>query len=339
MSVIPGIPGLGLAREPVRSPVTASRSSPATDNRQTPTQPTTRTFDLQPFDTYSFSVSFSARLSVRLASGRAEKDGTELALNNTYHFSGVKSRILTLQGCRLEVEGQCLDERVARNIPPAENTANVTVNAHFKLYGERREAEARGAHGPRVLVVGPANCGKTTLVRSLAAYATRMGDQPLVVNLDPDEGMLSLPGTLSAAVFASMMDVEARQGWGAAPASGPGSIPPKVPIVHFFGRQRPEEDLPLYRDLVTAMADSVSERLSGDESVRRSGLIIDTAAVDRESKDGLALLSHIISEFSSEYQTPYPSPFVTSPVEPSLLTRQSKPRHNHRLQAPRARLE
>lgn len=147
-------------------------------------------------------------------------------------------------------------------------------------------------------MLGPANCGKTTLARSLAAYATRMGDQPLVVNLDPDEGMLTLPGTLSAAVFASMMDVEARQGWGAAPASGPGSIPPKVPIVHFFGRREPREDMGLYRDLITATADSVSERLSGDESVRRSGLIIDTAAVEYPGDDGLALITHIISEFS-----------------------------------------
>lgn len=150
-------------------------------------------------------------------------------------------------------------------------------------------------------MLGPANCGKTTLARSLAAYATRMGDQPLVVNLDPEEGMLTLPGTLSAAVFASMMDVEARQGWGAAPASGPGSIPPKVPIVHFFGRREPGEDTRLYRDLITATADSVSERLSGDESVRRSGLIIDSAAVEYPSDDGLALLTHIISEFSGTH--------------------------------------
>ena len=173
------------------------------------------------------------------------------------------------------------------------------------------EAERRGGHGPRVLVLGPANVGKTTVVKSLAAYATRLGDQPLVVNLNPDEGMLTLPGTLSAAVFASMMDVEARQGWGSAPASGPGSIPPKVPIVQFFGRQLPAEDMGCYRDMVTAMADSVSERLSGDESVKRSGLIIDTAAVNPESKDDLALLSHIISEFSGAYQTPPSAPPFT----------------------------
>lgn len=149
------------------------------------------------------------------------------------------------------------------------------------------------------------------MVRSLAAYATRMGDQPLVVNLNPDEGMLTLPGTLSAAVFASMMDVEARQGWGVAPASGPGSIPPKVPIVHYFGRQTPEEDMGSYRDMVTAMADSVSERLSGDESVRRSGLIIDTAPVGSGSKDSLALLSHIISEFTGRLNR-YAAPVVYS---------------------------
>ncbi|SPN99689.1 related to cleavage/polyadenylation factor IA subunit [Cephalotrichum gorgonifer] len=268
------IPGLGLAREP------------------TPSLSSTRTFDLQPLNTYSFSVSFSNRVSIRLLSGTADKDGTELALHITYHFSGVKSKITTLQGCKLEVDGPCESEHVTRD----EELASIIANAHFKLHAERRSAV--GTHGPRVLVVGPPSCGKTTLARTLAAYATRMDGQPLVVNLNPDEGMLTLPGTLSAAVFASMMDVEARQGWGAAPASGPGSIPPKVPLVHFFGRQAPGEDPGFYRDMVTAMADSVSARLSEDETVKRTGLIIDTAGVVEGSKDDLELLSHIISEFS-----------------------------------------
>lgn len=175
------------------------------------------------------------------------------------------------------------------------------VNMHFKLHNERLEAAARGKTGPRILIAGAPNSGKTTCVKTLASYATRMGDQPLVVNLNPDEGILTLPGTLSAAVFASMMDIESRQGWGAAPASGPGSIPPKLPIVHFYGHQTVEDDAGLYREIATTLAESVSARLSEDPSVKRSGLIIDTAGIEPDNKEGLDILSHIISEFSGGF--------------------------------------
>lgn len=241
---------------------------------------------------------------MKLISGTAEKDGTELNLNHPYHFSSIKTNILTLRGCKLEVDGTCDKEWVIKDVPPAENVPNMYVNIHFGLHHERLKAAATGRTGPRVLIAGTPNSGKTTCVKTLASYATKRGDQPLVVNLNPDEGMLTLPGTLSAAVFASMMDIESRQGWGAAPASGPGSIPPKLPIVHFYGHQNIEDDSGLYREITTTMAESVSARLSEDPNVKRSGLIIDTAGIQPDSMEGLDLLSHIISEFSGEYLCP-----------------------------------
>ena len=75
-------------------------------------------------------------------------------------------------------------------------------------------------------------------MKLLAAYATRSGRQPLVVNLDPKEGLLSVPGTISAFALESIVDVE--EGWGSSPTNGPSPIPVKLPLVYYFGYSDPE---------------------------------------------------------------------------------------------------
>ena len=106
-------------------------------------------------------------------------------------------------------------------------------NLHFALEKIREEAAVDGKDGPRVLVVGPENAGKTSLVKLLTAYATRCGHQPVAVNIDPKEGMLSIPGSLAAATFTSILDVE--EGWGSSPTNGPSPVPVKLPLVYYFG--------------------------------------------------------------------------------------------------------
>lgn len=159
-------------------------------------------------------------------------------------------------------------------------------------------AAAQGREGPRVLVMGEKSTGKTTLVKTLTSYATRQGYQPLVLNMDPEEGMLSLPGTLSAAVFATIMDVEATDGWGGTPTSGPSSVPVKLPLVYYFGKRSPKEQPEFYKELTSRMAGTASGRLSEDADVRRSGVIIDTAGVTEDSKIELDLIAHIVEEVS-----------------------------------------
>jgi len=152
--------------------------------------------------------------------------------------------------------------------------------------------------GPRVLVVGPENAGKTSLVKMLAAYATRSERQPIVVNLDPKEGLLSVPGTLSAVVLDSVIDVE--EGWGSSPTNGPSQIPVKLPLVYYYGMEDPEAHGELYKPLVTRLALSVMNRLEEDREAKSSGCFVDTSGSVSMGKASYDLIRHMVAEFSSK---------------------------------------
>jgi polyribonucleotide 5'-hydroxyl-kinase len=266
----------------------------------------TRTEDLPAHSEYRFEVAFNQTLHVKLVSGTAEIFGTELAPSTStpYTFTGTKGAIYTYHGCKLELEGQA-DGYVA------EETQVLTyANVHFALDKERDAVRTKmlanpgrpdtdaSTIGPRVLIVGPENSGKTSLAKTLTAYAVKMGRQPIVVNLDPKQGMLSVPGSLSAAAFTGLMDVE--EGWGSSPISGPSPIPVKMPLVYHFGLKDPDEGGgKIFKPLVTRMGLAVSARLSEDPETRVTGCIIDTPGSISSGKGGqYDSIQHIISEFS-----------------------------------------
>ena len=149
-----------------------------------------------------------------------------------------------------------------------------------------------------MLVVGPENAGKTSLVKLLIAYATRSGRQPVAVNLDTKEGMLTIPGTLSAAALSSIVDVE--EGWGSSPTNGPSQVPVKLPLVYYYGQANPEDNSHIFKSIVTRLALSVMSRIQEDAEAREAGCIVDTPGVISQGKGGYEIISHIISEFASK---------------------------------------
>lgn len=274
------LPGLNLAAPP---PETLSA----------PTQPATRDQDLPPNTEYRFEVGFARTLTVRLRSGTAEYFGTELAPSTTYSFQGTKGAIYTWHGCRLELGGEVESDYVAEETPMTSH-----ANLHFALEMLRDQSAANNGAvmGPRVLVVGASNAGKTALVKTLTAYAVKSGRQPIVVNLDPRQGMLSVPGSFSAAAFSSIVDIE--EGWGSSPISGPSPIPVKMPLVYHYGLGDPEEGR-LFKPLVTRMALAVTSRLEEDTASKQAGFIIDSSGSISAGKGGVyENIEHIVSEFS-----------------------------------------
>ena len=170
------------------------------------------------------------------------------------------------------------------------------INTHFALDKLRDEAKHSGGEGPRVMVVGPSNAGKTSLVKILTSYAIRTGWQPMVINTDSTEGILSIPGSLTATPFASIVDVE--QGWGSSPTSTSTPVPVKLPLCYYYGLPSPEDNTKLFKPIVTRLSLAARGRLSDDKIIKETGMIIDTPGVISQGKNSYDLISHIVSEFS-----------------------------------------
>ncbi|KHE83199.1 hypothetical protein GE21DRAFT_1287328 [Neurospora crassa] len=308
-----------------------------------PQAPTTtqRTINLRPFGEWRFSIphqhstfssnSSAAGVTVRLVAGTAERDGTELAPNCVYTFlPGTKSKLFTDQGCTLEINntgGYPLEDRVVEH-PPEQSPMLSYINLHFGLQDHERAAAAqaqqqhpthhqqqqqgRGAGagvarskpGPRVLICGPPGVGKTSLAKLLAALATRMGSQPLVANLNPTDGLLCLPGTLGAAVFGTLMDVEEPAGgFGVTntPISGPSAVPVKNPLTFYFGHEKVEDDVDMWRQMTERLAVLARRKFERNRDVRVAGLLVDTAPVEAGDKEGQELLGWAVRQFDANF--------------------------------------
>lgn len=301
------LPGLSLPGLSMSAPPPADMPAPSS---------APRLHVLAPGTEYRFEVPFSNNatpLTLKLLNGTAECFGTELACNakEPYLFrAGTKAAVYTWHGCRLQVEGDVESEYVAEETPMVEY-----ANVHFALEKLRNEVNNNNKTiGPRVLVVGPENAGKTSLARLLTAYAVKMGRQPVVVNLDPRQGMLSVPGALAVATVASVLDVE--EGWGSSPINGPNPVPVKMPLVYHLGLAGPDDNARLFRGLVTRLALAVTSRLGEDDGARRAGCLIDSPGALSVDKRGVyENIQHVVSEFSG-----------VCAGRPMILPRRSRPR-------------
>lgn len=175
------------------------------------------------------------------------------------------------------------------------------VNLNFALEDVRNQSASSGRVGPRLLVLGPPNAGKTSLVKILTAYAIRLGEQPVLANLDPEEGLLSVPGTLTAAAFKTLLDVE--EGWGSSPMSGPSPTPVKLPLVYGYGVRDPtmdEASSNYYKSVISRLALAVTGRQNEDALARKSGLLVDTSGSLANTTKSTAtdIIQHIVSEFA-----------------------------------------
>ncbi|KAK4494873.1 hypothetical protein PRZ48_014229 [Zasmidium cellare] len=279
------LPGLSL---PGLGPARATSSTPVTGGNATTSQ-APRTETLQPQSEWRFEVAFSQNYSIKLESGSAELFGVELAPKQTYTFSGFKGAIFTWQGCQLEITGNAESEYAGQETEYAVEWLNV----HGMLKTLRDQSRA---DGPRVLVVGPDHVGKSSLVRSLAAWGVRSGDAPTVLNLDSRKGLLAPPASFTVVTCDSSMDVE--NGYGIGPMSGPTVSPVRTPLIYSFPFASPTEKPEAFKGLITRMALSVTNKLEEDASIKRSGLIIDTPGSLNDPKTNYELITHLVSEFS-----------------------------------------
>ncbi|KAK2181508.1 hypothetical protein NP493_394g02013 [Ridgeia piscesae] len=197
-----------------------------------------------------FEVEQGAFVQLEVISGKAEIFGTELTKNKKYNFaSGSKLRHLS---------GKTEVAYIAKETPMV-----LYVNTHAALEQMRKKAEMEETRGPRVMVVGPPDVGKSTLCRFLINCATRLGRSPVLVDLDVGQSEISIPGTVGALIVERPADIE--EGYALT-----------APLLYHFGHKTPADNWPLYNLLITRLAEMINMRCNSNSRTNVSGIVINT---------------------------------------------------------------
>jgi len=220
-----------------------------------------------------FEVDQDKVITIVLISGSAEVFGIEMATNQEYSFTASKVAVFTWYGADLEMRG------VASVAYTSPETPMVSyINTHAQLEARRERASNEGKTGPRVMIAGPTDSGKSTLTKFLLGYATRLSRCPVFVDVDVGQGEITVPGTVSAGVInTNCISIED----GLSLAS---------PLVFFFGHNNLAENPALYKHLVTRLGECINMRFDNDPEVAASGMIVNTAGWVEEL--GYDLLLH-----------------------------------------------
>ncbi|KAK6455839.1 protein CLP1 [Scheffersomyces xylosifermentans] len=248
-------------------------------------------------------------LKVKVISGVAEIFGTELPVNIEIQLTGVKYAIYSPlpEGAKLEYttsqnkavisnESEELVEYISE-----ESVMKNYINLHLALEAMRQQVSDNNIlnpttlkTGPKVLIIGNATSGKTTLAKILSSYAIKSDSSPILVNLNPRDGVFSLPGSITATPISDSLDIESANGWGFTTTSGSLYHNPKQPIVKNYGFSSIEENLDLYKYQISKLGVTVLSRLEEDVNVRNGGIIIDTPPL---SIKDITVIENIVSDF------------------------------------------
>jgi polyribonucleotide 5'-hydroxyl-kinase len=205
----------------------------------------------------------SENATVGLRNGSAEIFGYALETRKPYVLAaGCRCAIFSFNGALIEVIGEtewCYTE---------ENVfMKLYLNIHlvmeecrcFEETAATSSSTSTNAHGPRLMLAGGTDVGKSTICRILCNYAVRQSRCPIYVDLDIGQGSVSLPGTLSAVHVKKQIDPTELFANHSA-------------IVYNFGHVSPSADMSLYDETVKALA----RRVKALDLTNVSGTIINT---------------------------------------------------------------
>ncbi|KAF4104981.1 polyribonucleotide 5'-hydroxyl-kinase Clp1 [Onychostoma macrolepis] len=235
-------------------------------------------FDLDKETELRFEVEAGERVQLELLSGLGEVFGSELNRNKKYTFGpGSKIAVFTWHGCSVALSGKTEVAYISKDAPML-----LYLNTHAALEQMRRQAEKENDRGPRVMVVGPTDVGKSTVCRVLLNYAVRLGRRPTLVELDVGQSSVSVPGTMSALCIERPADVE--EGFSV-----------QAPLVFHFGSTTPGTNIKLYNKLTSSLAEVFSQRCEVNRRASVGGCIINTCGWVKGS--GYQALVHCASAF------------------------------------------
>lgn len=214
-----------------------------------------------------------------LLHGQAEVFGTELIRNKRLTFNaGSKVAVYTWHGCTVEISGPPEWSYVSKETPMV-----MYLNLHMALEQMRQKVENTESDiGPRVMIVGPGDVGKSTLCQLMLNYAVRMGRRPVFVDLDVGQGYIGIPGSMGALLIERPADIEE-------------GFPLQAPLVFHYGHVSPSPNEKLYNKISGAIAEITKQRFEQNKKAQVSGCIINTCGW--VTGTGYRILVHAAEEF------------------------------------------
>ncbi|KAL9715439.1 Cleavage polyadenylation factor subunit clp1 [Leucoagaricus gongylophorus] len=250
----------------------------------------TQEWVLKPESEYRFELDPDTTLAIKLVRGKAEIFGAELVVGKYYLF-GVecKAAVFTWRGCQPSTEYISEDTPMQAYGNLHVVLEKMRVRSLFTLSGSslapgEPQTNAKPSDPPRVLVIGPANSGKTALCKILINYCVRVGQgwSPVLVNLDPNDGGWAAPGALSAAAVRDPIHTySAATSLGSAATTAPMSLASNThfPLVYWYGHADPKRNPKLMERLIRNIGENTEERFDQKPDNRASGCIVDTPAM------------------------------------------------------------
>ncbi|RWW87063.1 hypothetical protein BHE74_00004131 [Ensete ventricosum] len=257
-----------------------------------------RQFELAKESELRVEIGSDAPLRLRLLSGTAEIFGTELPPGN-WISAPPHSKIATPMVSYVNVHA-ILDARRARakSSQASGMDSSQVLILFIYFYRASEELSVLAFQGPRVIVVGPTDSGKSSLCKMLLSWACKLGWKPTYVDLDIGQGSITIPGCIAATPVEMPIDV--MEG-----------IPLEMPIVYFYGHTTPRYKYfisvllyhdyangDLYKVLVKELAGTLERQFSGNVEARAAGMVINTMGWVEGL--GYELLLHAIDTFKCD---------------------------------------
>ncbi|KAI5967330.1 CLP1 [Candida margitis] len=256
---------------------------------------------------WRIEIPFKQILKFKVAEGILEINGTELPNNVELQLTGTKCCIYSpKQESKIEYslvqnhELSMYEDDEFAEYTSGETNMNSVLNLHMYVESRRQVAADHNVSneepslGPRVMLLGGKQSGKTTLAKTLISYAVKMNQSPILVNLNPQDGVFALPGSISATAISDALDVESCNGYGLTTTTTGGSPTSKQPIVKNYGFTEIKENLDLYKYQISQLGITVLSRLEHDARCRDSGVVVDTPPLGIKDFD---IIQSIISDF------------------------------------------
>ncbi|KAG2307993.1 hypothetical protein Bca52824_027741 [Brassica carinata] len=224
-------------------------------------------------------------LKLRVLHGKVEIFGSELPRNVWLTFPPLQQfAIFAWYGATLEIDSVTKTDTISDETPMMSY-----LNVHNSLQVQRHRVTSStrdyvSSQGPRVIIIGDTDSGKSTLAKMLLSWAAKDGCKPTFVDLNIGQSSITIPGTIAATSVEMPMD----------PVEG---LPLHKALVHYFGHTTPTNNIRLYKYLVEELARELDEEFARNAESRRSGMVIDTMGWTNGL--GYQLLLHAIKTFNA----------------------------------------